>query len=214
MTEVTAHTWTRDDDPLLWGARSDGRPGPALEVDFRSDVPVTQERPAQLFVRGAGVALATLGRDSGRLKVVAEHDDGWYDTGDLAVPDGRGGLRIVSRVIDRIGGTYMIPVNDVESELLDHPDVADVALIGYPDGRGGELACAVVVSRSPLLTLGDLRAFLTSRGMTEWYQPSRLEFISALPKNSVGKVRKEPLRGWLRSGEEDAVPAGFAFSSL
>lgn len=211
MTEVPGHTWTRADDPPLWGTRSDGRPGPGLEMDFRPErpaggeggpdvaEPVTPERPARLFVRGGGVALATLGRDTGRLRVVAEHDDGWYDTGDLAVPDGRGGLRIISRAADRIGGTQMIPVNDVETELLDHPDVGEVALIGYPDGEGGELACAVVVPRSPALTLGELRDFLTARGMTEWYLPSRLELIAALPRNSVGKVTKAPLRGWLRS---------------
>ncbi|WP_446041775.1 AMP-binding protein [Streptomyces sp. SID1121] len=217
MTEVPGHTWTRADDPPLWGAHSDGSPGPGLEMDFRRNDPEegsggpgseavgapegpwSAEQPARLFVRGGGVALATLGRDSGRLRVVAEHDDGWYDTGDLAVPDGRGGLRIISREVDRIGGTFMIPVNDVETELLDHPEVAEVALIGYPDGEGGELACAVVVPKSPTLTLGDLREFLTDRGMTEWYQPSRLELIPALPRNSIGKVLKAPLRGWLHS---------------
>jgi cyclohexanecarboxylate-CoA ligase len=211
MTEVPGITWTRADDPLLWGAHSDGRPGSGIELDFRAEGPVTREQPARLFARGGAVALATLGRDSGRLRVVAEHDDGWYDTGDLAVPDGRGGLRFISREVDRIGGTFMIPVNDVETELLDHPDVAEVALVGYPDGKGGELACAVVVSVSMALTLGDLREFLTSRGMTEWYQPSRLELIKALPRNSVGKIRKDPLRGWLRNertggGEEQDRP--------
>jgi cyclohexanecarboxylate-CoA ligase len=218
MTEVPGHTWTRGDDPPLWGSHSDGRPGPGLEMDFRPHDPeapaasgeadpsagppgpVSPEQPARLFVRGGGVALATLGRDSGRLRVVAEHDDGWYDTGDLAVPDGRNGLRIISREVDRIGGTFMIPVNDVETELLDHDDVAEVALIGYPDGEGGELACAVVVPKSPTLTLDELRDFLTGRGMTEWYLPSRLELIRALPRNSIGKVLKAPLRGWLHAG--------------
>ncbi|MFF2520527.1 AMP-binding protein [Streptomyces liangshanensis] len=218
MTEVPGHTWTRADDPPLWGAHSDGRPGSGLEIDFRPNAsgagetretapdvppsphgPWSPEQPARLFVRGGGVALATLGRDSGRLRVVAEHDDGWYDTGDLAIPDGRGGLRIISREVDRIGGTFMIPVNDVETELLNHPGVAEVALIGYPDGEGGELACAVVVPKSPTLTLGELREFLTDRGMTEWYQPSRLELIGSLPRNSIGKVLKAPLRGWLHS---------------
>ncbi|MGI5517742.1 hypothetical protein [Streptomyces sp. CA-106131] len=71
------------------GSQSDGRPGARLELDFRSDTgtPPTAEQPSRLFVRGGGVCLATLGQDSGRLRVTADVDDGWYDTGDLAVPD-------------------------------------------------------------------------------------------------------------------------------
>ncbi|GAA1308609.1 hypothetical protein GCM10009610_23320 [Pseudonocardia xinjiangensis] len=48
--------------------------------------------------------MATVGRDSGTMTVIADHDDGWYDTGDLAVPDRRGGIRLMGRVGDRIGG--------------------------------------------------------------------------------------------------------------
>jgi acyl-CoA synthetase (AMP-forming)/AMP-acid ligase II len=59
----------------------------------------------------------------------------------------------MGRAGDRIGGVFMIPVNDVESELLKHPGVADVALVGYSDGQGGELACAVIVPAAPELTI-------------------------------------------------------------
>jgi hypothetical protein len=60
-----------------------------------------------------------MGRDSGTLQVLAEHDEGWYDTGDLAIPDGRGGYRLVGRASDRIGGAFMIPVPDVEMERVE-----------------------------------------------------------------------------------------------
>jgi cyclohexanecarboxylate-CoA ligase len=90
----------------------------------------------------------------------------------------------MGRAGDRIGGAFMIPVTDVESELRDHPGVEDVALAGYPDGQGGELACAVIVpATTPSVTLDELRKFLTDRGMTDWYLPSRLEELSALPRN-------------------------------
>jgi cyclohexanecarboxylate-CoA ligase len=92
MTEVAAQTWTRAGDPVDWGTQSDGSPGSGLEIDLRPETDGT-ERPARLFVRGAGVTLATLGRDSGSLNVLADHNDGWYDTGDLVIPDGRGGAR-------------------------------------------------------------------------------------------------------------------------
>jgi cyclohexanecarboxylate-CoA ligase len=93
----------------------------------------------------------------------------------------------------------MIPVNDVESVLLGHPGVADVALVGYPTDDGGELACAVIVpATSPPVTLDELCEYLGDQGMTQWYLPSRLESVETLPRNANGKVRKELLRRWLR----------------
>ncbi|NMO54029.1 AMP-binding protein [Actinoplanes sp. TBRC 11911] len=196
MTEVAAQTWTRASDPDDWGAYSDGSPGSGLSIDLRSSSgPVSREQPARLFVRGAGVTLATLGRDSGDLNVLAAHDDGWYDTGDHAIPDGRGGIRIIGRVADRIGGLFMIPVNDVESQLLEHPAIDDVAVVGFGDDQ----ACAVIVSAAPP-SLAEIQAFLTAAGMTDWYQPVRLEVVDKLPRNSAGKVRKDLLRRWLTDG--------------
>ncbi|WP_433559096.1 AMP-binding protein [Pseudonocardia xinjiangensis] len=195
MTEIGTGTVTRSDDPPDWAAHSDGRPVMGMELDLRSVTEITKDRPGRLFVRGSGVCLATVGRDSGELTVTAEHDDGWYDTGDLAVPDGRGGIRLMGRAGDRIGGVFMIPVGDVESELLKNPGVEDVALVGYPESHGGELACAVVVpATEPPVTLDELRTYLADQGMTEWYLPSRVEYVDALPRNGNGKVRKELLR--------------------
>jgi cyclohexanecarboxylate-CoA ligase len=199
MTETGAATMTRRDDPPDWAAHSDGRPVLSVELDLRSDGEISRERPGELFVRSGGVCVATVGRDTGNVAVISEHDDGWYDTGDLAVPDGRGGIRLMGRAGDRIGGVFMIPANDVESELLRHSGVRDVALVGYPDGQGGELACAVVVpTNTPAVTLDELRQYLGGLGMTDWYMPSRLECVDALPRNGTGKVRKELLRRWLK----------------
>ncbi|GAA3103654.1 cyclohexanecarboxylate-CoA ligase [Pseudonocardia yunnanensis] len=198
MTEIGIGTVTRSDDPPDWAAHSDGRPVMGMELDLRSDTEITEDRPGRVFVRGSGVCVATVELDSGALSVIAEHDDGWYDTGDLAVPDGRGGIRVAGRAGDRIGGVFMIPVSDVESELLKNPGVADVALIGYPENHGGELACAVLVpATEPPITLDQLRKYLTAKGMTEWYLPTRVEYVQALPRNCNGKVRKELLRRWL-----------------
>jgi cyclohexanecarboxylate-CoA ligase len=203
MTEVGIVTWTRGDDPAEWAAHSDGRPSTTVELDLRSDTTVTREQPARLFVRGPVVCVATVRRDTGGVTVVAEHDDGWYDTGDLVVPDGRGGIRVVGRASDRIGGMFMIPVSDVEDQLRDHPGVADVALVGYPDGRGGELACAVIVAAgSSPITLSELRQYLVDQGMTDWHLPSRLAHVPSLPRNNNGKVRKELLRRWLHGEAE------------
>jgi cyclohexanecarboxylate-CoA ligase len=208
MTEVAGHTWTRMHDPAQWAAQSDGSPGPGVEISLRSETEISREQPGRLWVRGGGVCLATFGRDSGELRAVAEHDDGWYDTGDLAVPDGRGGIRLMGRASDRIGGIFMIPVNDVEATLLDHPEVDDVALVGYPDREAGELACAFIVTTSAAaVSLAGIKAYLTAAGMTEWHQPSRVEILPNLPRNGTGKVRKDLLRKrLLESVESDKSP--------
>jgi cyclohexanecarboxylate-CoA ligase len=103
---------------------------------------------------------------------------------------------VVGRAADRIG---VIPVNDVEAALLNHPGVTDVALVGYSGDDGAELACAVVVpATAPPVTLDELRKYLGEQGMTQWYLPSRLEYVDTQPRNNNGKVRKELLRRWLR----------------
>jgi cyclohexanecarboxylate-CoA ligase len=95
----------------------------------------------------------------------------------------------------------MIPVSDVENLLREHPAIDDVAVVGYLDETGAERACAVIVAhRPPAPTLRQLRAYLTEAGMTEWYQPSRLEVLKRLPRNTAGKVRKDHLREMLRAG--------------
>jgi cyclohexanecarboxylate-CoA ligase len=200
MTELGLVTLTSaDQDPPDWAARSIGTPNEGLDIELRSDREISPEHPARMFVRGPSVCLATMGRDTGELDILAERDDSWYDTGDLAIPDGRGGTRVVGRAADRIGGVIMIPVADVEDALREHPDIVDATLIGY--GTGNELACAVVVSPKPL-TLEDVRVYLDSIAMTQTYQPTRLELVEQLPRNSMGKVDKHQLRTWLGALDE------------
>jgi cyclohexanecarboxylate-CoA ligase len=197
-------TLTGPKDPTDWAAHSAGRPGVGTETELRPvgpDAPVSEENPGRLMIRGGSVCLATVGRDSGTLQVLAEHDEGWYDTGDLAVPDGRGGYRLVGRASDRIGGAFMIPVADVEDALRAYPGITDVAVVGHRDNLEG---CAVLVSTVPV-TLHDVRSYLSGLGMTEWYWPTRVERVEALPRNHMGKVEKARLRAWL--ADEAGLPA-------
>jgi cyclohexanecarboxylate-CoA ligase len=187
---------TSPDDPPDWADRSAGRPVPGTEAELRPvspDALVSEQNPERLMIRGGSVCLGTMGRDSGTLRVLAEQDDGWYDTGDLAFPDGRGGFRLAGRAADRIGGVFMIPVADVEDALRAHPAVTDVAVVGHNDGLEG---CAVIVSAAPV-SLEDIRTYLAGIGMTEWYWPTRTERIEELPRNHMGKVEKTRLRAWL-----------------
>lgn len=194
MTEVVVGSIVGMNDPQDWSAHSDGRPLPGVE--FRVETPDGQEGTGALQVRGASLCPGTITDDIGRIAPTTTAHDGWFDTGDIARSDGRGGIRIMGRVADRIydpTATVIIPVRDVEDELLRHPDVGDVAIIACPDGVD-EQVCAVVVPSGPAPTLADLREFLTARGMTEWYHPTRLEIVDALPRDPLGKLRKYVLR--------------------
>jgi len=187
---------TSPEDPPDWAAVSAGRPVPGTEAELRPvalDAPASETNPGRLAIRGASLCLGTMGRDSGTLRLLADEDDGWYDTGDLAFPDGRGGYRLVGRAADRVGGAFMIPVADVENALLAHPAISDAAVVGHKDNLEG---CAVLVSTVPL-TLDDIRSYLSGLGMTEWYWPTRAERIGELPRNHMGKVDKARLRARL-----------------
>jgi len=122
--------------------------------------------------------------------------DGWFDTGDLARMDPTGGIRIVGRSKDLIiRGGENIPVVEVESAIFRMPSVREVALIGLPDPRMGERACAVVVADGEPPTLDDIKRHLDGLGFATRYWPERLEIVDEIPKAASGKnlrgVRKD-----------------------
>jgi cyclohexanecarboxylate-CoA ligase len=127
--------------------------------------------------------------------------EGWFDTGDLARLDDAGYLRITGRSKDIIiRGGENIPVVEVENLIFGHPDVAEVAVVGVPDARLGERACAVVVPRAGAsLTLAELVEHLVARGIAKTYLPERLELVAALPRTPSGKVQKFKLREQLQA---------------
>jgi acyl-coenzyme A synthetase/AMP-(fatty) acid ligase len=86
--------------------------------------------------------------------------------------------------------------------LYEHPDVAAVAVVGLPDPRLQERACAVVVLKSGVggFTMDDMRAFLTEKGVARQYWPERLELFPELPRTASGKIRKVELREMLGGG--------------
>ena len=116
--------------------------------------------------------------------------------------DAAGYLTITGRlkdVIIRKGET--ISARAVELELLTHPAVADVAVIGLPHPTQGELACAVVIvaegEKAP--ALDELAAHLRGRGLPPAQWPERVEIFTDLPRNSTGKVLKDALREQVKS---------------
>jgi cyclohexanecarboxylate-CoA ligase len=208
MTENGAVTLTRDDDPVDWPARSDGRPVPWMQIRI---VPAVAEDgtpfpdgTGRLMVRGANQCLGYFKAED--LYAACVDSEGWFDTGDLARDDGRGGIRIVGRlkdVIFRYG--VKIPVVEVESALYSHPKVAEAAIVGHSDDRiGGERVCAVVVPRDSAPTLIELREHLRGLGMSISYLPDRLELVDEMPRTPSGKIRKYLLRERLQQASRRA----------
>ena len=125
--------------------------------------------------------------------------DGWLHTGDLVERDAAGYYRILDRVDDVFisGGENVSPA-EVESVLFEHRAVADVAVVGHPDERWGEVGVAYVVMR-PGAHTDAVELTGHCRGRLAAYKvPREIRFVEELPRSSVGKV----LRRALRDGQE------------
>ena len=122
--------------------------------------------------------------------------EGWFTTGDRAIMDAEGFIRISGRTKDIIiRGGENIPVKEIEDLVLRHPAVREVALIAVPDERLGERACAcVVLEEGASFDVEQLRAHLREHRVTPQLWPERVEVMAELPMTPSGKVQKFRLR--------------------
>ena len=204
MSENGAVTTTRPEDREEKTMETDGCALAGMEVrvvDAHGNAaPFGQE--GQLQVRGCSNFVGYLKRP----ELDNTTEEGWFDTGDLARMDDEGYIRIAGRSKDIIiRGGENIPVVEVENLLFKHPAVAAVAVVGYPDARLGERACAFVVLREGAsLSFEEMIAYLKAQQMAQQYIPERLEIVAELPRTPSGKVQKFKLRD---------VAKGFAASA-
>ncbi|EIT70762.1 MULTISPECIES: AMP-binding protein [Hydrocarboniphaga] len=188
-------TINRADDGIERITSSDGRFNPGIDyriVDAEGRALPTGE-PGEIVYRGPNVCLGYL--DAGHT-AAAFDDEGYIRSGDLGIVDADGYLRIVGRRKEIIirGGENISP-REIEDLLYRAPGVAEVAVIGLPDERLGQRACAVVVPAAGAApTLAKLIDFLRDRQVAKFKYPERLELVSELPRTASGKVRKEVLR--------------------
>ncbi|AYJ87091.1 fatty acid--CoA ligase [Sphingomonas paeninsulae] len=182
---------THAGDPVELVAESCGTPIPGVDVRLVDDAgqDVAVGTPGELLVRGFNVMLGYL--DNPKATAEAIDGDGWLRTGDIATQDVRGYLRITDRAKDMFicGGFNCYPA-EIEARLLDHPDVARVAVVGRPDARMGEVGHAVIVP-TPGASRDTAALLRWCRDeMANYKAPRSIEWVDALPTNAAGKIQR------------------------
>jgi len=195
-TEGCLATLASPADPpeQAWG--SDGRALPSVRIRVRDEagrvLPAGEE--GHFEIESPTMFEGYL--DDPQATAEAYTADGWYRTGDLAVIDAAGFLRVTGRVKDVINrGGEKVPVAEIEQLLYQHEAVREAAIVAMPDPRLGERACAFVALRAGhALDLRSMRIFLDEHRVAKQYWPERLELLDELPKTASGKIQKYILR--------------------
>jgi acyl-CoA synthetase (AMP-forming)/AMP-acid ligase II len=199
MTEAVVVTMCREGDPDDLVANTCGRAIPGVEVRIATvgtNDPLPAGDEGELLVRGDIVMLGYL--DDPAATAEAIDPDGWLHTGDIGRVDEAGNLKITDRLKDMyISGGFNVYPAEVEQALARLDGVADVAVVGVPDERMGEVGKAFVVrADSPTgeaLTADDVIAFARAH-LANFKVPRQVEFTGPLPRNLSGKVLKKDLR--------------------
>lgn len=183
LSEGGTATASRPGDSFEQIATTVGTPCDGIEVRIADD--------GEVLIRGYNVMQGYL--DDPAATADAIDAEGWLRTGDLGNLDDGGRLRIIGRKKDMfiVGGFNAYPA-EIEGFLLEHPDVDQVAVIGVPDERLGQVGKAFVVPKRPVAA-EDLIAWGRER-MAGFKAPRFVEFLDALPLNATGKVMKDQLR--------------------
>ncbi|MCZ7527936.1 MAG: FadD3 family acyl-CoA ligase [Acidimicrobiia bacterium] len=183
-----------DDDPEIIATTS-GRaiPGTEIRIVDDSNQEVPRGEPGELVVRGYNVMTGYFEDPEGTAAAI-DHD-GWLHTGDIAVMDEQGNVRITDRLKDMfiVGGFNAYPA-EIENALLTHPAIAQAAVVGIPDGRLGEVGIAFVITRpGQTVDPGEVIAWCRER-MANFKVPRRIEVVDSFPLNATGKVLRYELR--------------------
>jgi acyl-CoA synthetase (AMP-forming)/AMP-acid ligase II len=203
LTEGGTLTGTEADDDFATIATTVGRARPGLELRVADDdgAPLPAGQPGEVLVRGYSVMRGYLDDPAETARAIDA--DGWLHTGDLGTLDERGYLRIVGRKKDMfiVGGFNAYPA-EIENLLLAHPGIGQVAVVGMPDDRLGEVGMAFVVPARDSQLDSDQVIEWARGAMANYKVPRSVEIVESLPVNAAGKVEKEVLRA--RAAARDA----------
>jgi len=169
-----------------------GIPVPSTEVAIFDDNgnQLAQGETGEICARGPQVMSGYWQKDN---EGVFFHNE-WFRTGDIGLMDEEGFFKIVDRKKDmiKVSGFNVFP-NEIENVLASHPKILEVAAIGVPDEKSGEVIKAFVVKRDQSLTEQELKEFC-HKNFTNYKVPKHFEFAKELPKSNVGKILRRELR--------------------
>ena len=194
-------TICQPDDPAEIIATTSGRAMPGIEVLVVDDAGTETPRgeAGEVVVRGYNVMLGYF--EDPEQTAEAIDADGWLHTGDIGVMDDAGNLRITDRKKDMfISGGFNAYPAEIENLMLAHPDLAQVAVVGVPDERMGEVGVAFVVATTGhTVDPDEVKAWACTQ-MANFKAPTAVHVVDALPFNAGGKVLKYELRERLAEG--------------
>ncbi|NJP52258.1 acyl-CoA synthetase [Streptomyces sp. SBST2-5] len=197
MTETLMNTSVRADGEARPGTVGLPLPGVELRLVEEDGTPVTAydgETVGEIQVRGPNLFTEYLNRPDAT--AAAFTADGWFRTGDMAVREPDGYVRIVGRkATDLIkSGGYKIGAGEIENALLEHPGVREAAVTGEPDSDLGERIVAWVVPADPQSPPGpEELAGHVARRLAPHKRPRVVHHLQALPRNDMGKIMKRAL---------------------
>ena len=195
LTETVSGDTFLDRDSIVTKLGSVGRPCLYLELDIWDDQgrPLPAGERGEIVMRGPKVFTGYWRDPDATATAFA---GGWFHTGDIGVRDDDGYLYIVDRLKDMIvSGGENIAGSEVERVLYEHPSVLEVAVVGRPDDRWGEVPVAFVVLRPAATVTGDELLEHCRARLARFKVPKDIAFLDALPRNPSGKVLKRELRG-------------------
>lgn len=170
-------------------------PSTALAIIRENDEWADMGEVGEICAFGPQVMLGYFNRPDETVQVIFEKDGKrWFKTGDLGYEDADGYFKIVDRKKDMIlvSGFNVYP-NEVEDVVSQCPGVLEVACVGIPDEKSGELVKLFIVKKDPELTEEKIRAFC-KENLTAYKCPKKIEFRTELPKTNVGKILRRVLR--------------------
>ena len=196
LTESTGiATMCRHDDDIEIIANTAGRaiPGMELKIADEQGNPLPPGEPGEVQVRGYNVMKGYFNNPEATAEAI--DPDGWLHTGDIGIVDDAGNLKITDRLKDMfiVGGFNAYPA-EIENIMMTNPAVGQVAVVGVPDHRMGEVGVAFVVPRAGATVEPDELVAWCREHMANYKVPRRVEVVDAFPLNASGKVLKYQLR--------------------